>query len=161
MVTDHDDESAEKERIETVQALLQEGLQLENYPDSFLLNNRNNWAELAFDNRFGRASIRFCYLLVPKNGQGALESFMLKALAEQEQEKQSVVDQVRAFIEGFTSEQYLKKRRERIKAELGISFNIFCPDKMFLTMMELIESIDWSSFDETYHQFDVLHQMTL
>ena len=60
------------------------------------------------------------------------------------------------FIKGFQSEEFLKKRRERVKAELSVSISVFLPDRMFDTMTELIKSIDWADFRTTDTQFGVL-----
>lgn len=63
------------------------------------------------------------------------------------------------FVEGFESDMYLKKRRERTKAELGAALTVFSPDKVFTTMQELIDSVDWSKFEATDRQFKLLTEI--
>ena len=96
------------------------------------------------------------YLLVPKDSQGALETFILKAFSEKNENRKQVADQVKAFIQHFSSDVYLKSRREKIKAELGVSLSIFNPDKVFTTMDELLKSVDWHSFDIVNDHFKIL-----
>lgn len=51
---------------------------------------------------------------------------------------------------------FLKRRRDKIKAELGMFVSVINPDKMFNTLRELNESVDWSKFDLTNSQFSML-----
>jgi len=90
---------------------------------------------------------------------GALETFMLDALSEKSPEKKHVVEQSRSFVKGFKSDVYLKKRRERTKAELGVALSAFSPDKVFTTMQELIDSFDWTEFEATDKQFKLLTEI--
>ena len=77
IVTDHDDLSAEQNRPQAIlnqfSSLLEiEGLIKENY--------LNKWSSIFYNNVFGRAVIQFCYLLVPLEEIGALETFMMNSL---------------------------------------------------------------------------------
>ena len=67
-----------------------------------------------------------------------------------------VIDQVKQFIRGLNSQDYLKTRRQRIKAELSVSVSVFSPERMFDTLKELITQVDWSKFETTNKQFKVL-----
>lgn len=118
------------------------------------------WHNIEFIDSFSeRRTIRYCYLLVPLDSQGALETFMLNALSENSNEKKEAIRQVRDFVNNFKSNVYLRKRREKVKAELRISISVFDPRKTFYTMRELIESIDWMEFDQTDKQYGILKEI--
>ena len=85
---------------------------------------------------------------------------MLKALFERSDSTHEVADKVHDFVARFNTESkynvFLKRRRDKIKAELGMFVSVINPDKMFDTLKELIESVDWSKFDLTNSQFSML-----
>jgi hypothetical protein len=156
VVTDHDDSAAEHDRLRDLLDAIDDALSTsDDSPD--ILPNR--WHSLKLASRFPGAKdleVRIAYLLVPMNEYGALETFMLDALAEGSQEKEHVIEQSRSFVEEFESNVYLKRRRERTKAELGVALSVFSPDRVFTTMQELIDSVDWSEFEATDEQFKLL-----
>lgn len=157
VVTDHDDSSAESKRMEdTFKAALN---MLGSSVDTRAYSP-NHWYSVPYLDDFSvKASIDVGYLLVPSDQIGALETFMMDALAGQDSEKQTVIQRSKGFVAAFDSQVYLTKRRERVKAELGVSMAVFSPDKVFSTMRELIESVDWSLFDSAHRQFDLLRQI--
>ena len=85
---------------------------------------------------------------------------MLKALCESSDSRHEVADKVHDFVARFNTESkynvFLKRRRDKIKAELGMFVSVINPDKMFNTLGELIKSVDWSKFDLTNSQFSML-----
>ena len=119
----------------------------------------NKWVSVVYDNAFGSTEIRLCYVLVPLTEIGALETFMMNALSEQSTEQRSVILQAKEFVTNFSSEKYLRERREKIKAELGVSLSVFSPDRIFTTMKELLDSVQWSEFDTTNAQFNILKEL--
>ncbi len=155
--TDHDDDIAEWERFEKilseVKDLIEEG---EIDPAKMM----GKWGKVTLRSRFDTlCKLRMSYILVPENQQGALETFMLNTLASDQKEYKNVIDQVRNFISGFKSEVYLRHRREKTKAELGVSLSVFSPDKIFTTIDELLNSVKWEEFRGFGEQFDILKDM--
>ena len=151
IVTDHD-ETEGLERFSTILQVIKNALgsRLKNNVDSFSVNS---WNTIRFDNVFEDISIGFLFLLIPLAENGALETFMLNALSEQSLDKEYVITESRRFVAEFHSDVYLKQRREKTKAELGVSLSVFTPDKVFTTMKELLDSVDWSRFAIAREQF--------
>ena len=81
---------------------------------------------------------------------------MLASLSEQAAEKERVITQAKEFVENFKSDVYLRQRREKNKAELGVSLSIFSPDRIFTTMNELIRSVNWVEYQTAQKQFRLL-----
>lgn len=63
---------------------------------------------------------------------------MLKALCESSDSRHEVADKVHDFVARFNTESkynvFLKRRRDKIKAELGMFVSVINPDKMFDTL---------------------------
>lgn len=152
IITDHDDETAEKERFLDIQNFCRK-------ENCSLCNISQTNCNIKIDGYPNKNTIEMRYLLVPSNYVGALETFMLDALSEQDTLKQDTIKQVNDFLENFKSTCYLTKRREKIKAKLGVSLSIFSPDKIFTTINELLESVDWCKFETTHTQFKILRDI--
>lgn len=157
IITDHDDETATSNRPKEIYNTINSVILIDNYEPNVLIKNNNQWQELSYTAGFKRkVKMQFCYLLVPLDSQGALETFMLNALSESSAARKEVIEQVKVFIHDLKSQDFLKKRREKIKAQLSVSVSVFAPERMFDTLNELISIVDWSSFDEANKQFKVL-----
>ena len=156
IVTDNDDSAEVRERLQEVLktvAAVSRGCKLGEECEE------NQWGSFIIENSFSRSEIQFLYLLVPMQETGALETFMMNSLSEQSEEKRNVIDQSKVFVKGFQSDCYLKQRREKVKAELGVSLSVFSPDRIFTTMKELIDSVEWERFSTTHEQFELLKQV--
>lgn len=159
VITDHDDEKAENERVvETFKGFIDCFPETKGSIDR-LSANLNFWTEVSYQSSFDENKARMCYLLVPMQEVGALETFMLNALSENNPEQKEVIDQVKRFIKDFESEVYLKSRRDKVKAELGISLSIFNPERIFRIMDELLSQANWAEFDASDKQFSILKEI--
>lgn len=155
IVTDNDDEEAENERLEGIVSLIEKTLSLSiDYS-----RMKNEWLHLNYENDYVVDDFLFCYILVPWNEHGALETFMLDSLSEQSVEKKTVIEQCSEFVKNFKSSIYLRKRREQIKAKLGVAIAVMSPDKVFTTMNELINSVNWAEFRTAHKQFEKLREL--
>ena len=157
VVTDHDDAEAETLRPQRILNTISSSLGTRALCTEDYINK---WFPVEYTDAFGTESVvHFCYLLVPEDGIGALETFMMKSLSEQNAEQESVISQAKSFVRNFSSNVYLKERRERVKAELGVSMSVFSPDKVFTTMKELIDSVHWESLATANTQFERLREL--
>lgn len=156
VVTDHDDLDAEQSRPQVILDDFSSSLGIETLTkDNYL----NKWSPISYNNVFGPSVIQFCYLLMPLEETGALETFMMNSLSEQNAENKNVISQAKTFVREFSSEKYLRERREKVKAELGVSLSVFSPDRVFTTMKELIDSVSWGDFTTAHVQFERLQEL--
>lgn len=159
VITDHDDDSAEYDRPKEIYRHLN-SLQLIDMDPDWVKDNNNKWMTLKFFDRYDTlSSIEFCYLLIPLEKQGALETFMLETLSSQDVNKKNAIEQVIQFVDNFKSSVYLSKRREKTKAKLNISMTVFNPTILFKTLAEEINSVDWGQYETTNHQFEILKRL--
>lgn len=155
VITDNDDDEAGSTRPQKILEVLTDNLRIEDNQTIVV----NGWKTIEYESGFGKVSCRIGYMLVPLNEQGALETFMLKALSENCIDNEKTIEQVDSFIEGYKSDVYLKSRRERVKARMGISLSIFAPDRSFCIMKEIIDSVDWGKFKTSLEQFELLNEL--
>ena len=156
VVTDHDDIDAEQNRPQEMLNIFSSSLGIGTLTRE---NYLNKWSPILFNNIFGPSAIQFCYLMVPIEEAGALETFMMNSLYEQNAENKNVISQAKTFVREFSSEKYLRERREKVKAELGVSLSVFSPDRIFRTMKELIDSVSWGDFTTAHVQFERLQEL--
>ena len=159
IITDHDDKAAETDRKEEIYSEFTEKL------GSGVSKNDDTvsgWTEFSFNGGLGPSKINVYYLLVPIEENGALETFMMNALAENDDDKAALIAEAKSFVQKVSKiagEKYLKGRRDKIKAELGAAISVLSPDKVFSTMNELISSVQWENFDNSHKQFQVLKEI--
>lgn len=160
IVTDHDSNDEVEKRHNDIYNAICNSFKLNDLDICYFLSNKNQWISIDVVDSFNDTNkIQFCYLLVPDNCQGALENCVLDYLSDNDCDKQKVIKEVKKFIANFDSNVFLKTRRDKIKAELGISFSIFSPDKIFTTMNELLKSIDYCKFDLINSQFSIFKNL--
>lgn len=163
IMTDNDDSNEADSRLNSIIQQISNTLSFTSEEQEDLNQRSKNaeWCDISIKNDFSESSVvHFCYLLIPNRCNGSLETFMLNSLSEKDDSRKYVSEKAHKFVENFNSESkyniFLTRRRERVKAELGIFISVLNPDKMFDTLRELIESVDWNKFDTTKTQFSVL-----
>lgn len=153
IVTDHDTDEEVKERFSKIMDVMKSTMDLKKLPDT---DQVNTWQDVHFINDYSEeSSMKICFLPIPLQSEGSLENIMLNALAENETEKE-VIDQVKVFLRELKTSKYLHKRREKPKAELGVSVSIFCPDRSFDTLLEIIKQVDWKKYKTTNDHLGIL-----
>ena len=119
-----------------------------------------NWESFAYDNAFGQhISGEIACILQPNEEHGALETFVLQALSQDDEEMENAVRQVKEFVGGFRSKRYLRHRRDRVKAHLSISLAVMCPSKTFTTIDEFLKGIEWKDYQLFQAQFKLFENM--
>ncbi len=115
------------------------------------------WKSFIYNNSF-KAEIKseIVCILQPDDEYGALETFVLKMLSQNDLENENVVKQVKKFIADFSSKKYLKHRRDKTKAELSVSLSVICPSKTFTTINEFLSKIAWEKYNGFKQQFRLL-----
>lgn len=176
VVTDNDDNTEVEDRLNSIVREISTTLKI-NFSDLeklFQNDKESGWHNISFNNSFSDVSksedskensfeksvVHFGYLLIPEECNGALETFMLKALCESSDSRHEVAEKIHEFVTKFSTESkynaFLKRRREKVKAELGMFVSVLNPDKMFDTLRELIESVNWDKIELTNSQFSML-----
>ncbi|MBR4642048.1 MAG: DUF3226 domain-containing protein [Selenomonadaceae bacterium] len=107
----------------------------------------------------GKLPIELLGIPVPTDQEGALETALLNALGERQEnayivEKScSTVDDLIANKDKF-SEDYLSSRREQVKAPLAVFLAITVPERIFQPMDKMLKSIEWNKYEKIKELFE-------
>ena len=158
IVTDNDDEEEVNDRFINILKAMDEKLgHIHNFNPR---ESMNRWLSVDYIDEFSQdACFQYCFLTVPIEEQGSLETYMLKALANNQEEGVIVVGRASEFVEELATSKYLKRRRDKTKAKLGVAMSVFSPNRSVDSMLEIISVVDWKNFKETHRQFEILEQL--
>lgn len=137
LVTDRDDIS-----IREIEQSISEQL----FPIVNTIEN-NVWKQNNVEADFGTAvTIEFLLLVIPKENTGALETVLMEALSESEYDA-NIIEKSGQFIMNIKpdAERYIHENRLQLKAQLGVAFSIFNPDKTFSLFKERLVSVKWEN----------------
>ncbi|MER2107312.1 MAG: DUF3226 domain-containing protein [Solibacillus sp.] len=97
--------------------------------------------------------IDFLMLIIPFEGNGAIENFLLNALKDDSSLNDpdkvifSIVEQCEEFIDNLdVKDKFLKKRREKLKAKFSTVFVVLTPAEAFTQRKTLLQSANWEDY---------------
>lgn len=103
--------------------------------------------------------IKILSIILPPDGTGALEIFLMNCLQRQSEKDKLLVEKANEFIENIPDEPYLMKRRFRPKACLGAILSVMSPDWVFSELNDRLIRINWEEIQsvlETYKKLEDL-----
>lgn len=105
-------------------------------------------------------------LIIPFDTEGAMETFLLKALAESNEYDKTLVEKSNVFVEEVAAicnpnkeEDYLKHRRYRTKAKFDVYFSIRTPAEQFNKRRDIIKDVPWEKYVTIQKCFNELGQL--
>ncbi len=150
-VTDRDERDAAS--IETaLSSALQEF-------DVVLKNNQ--WVDCSYTNDFGMdKKLQTLLVVIPTERQGALETVMLSAIAENDYDK-NIVAKAGIFADQMRVEasRYIFSERLKLKAHLGLTWAVQYPEKVFTKIDEQIRNVRWEESESLHTCFAVLTEI--
>lgn len=83
-------------------------------------------------------------VVIPKESQGALETVMLEAIAEDPYDR-NIIEKVDDFMQQMSkeAEKYLSTERLQLKAKFGVTWAVQFPEKVFSRIDEQIRNVEW------------------
>ena len=135
LVTDRDDCS-----VEEIEDSITEEL------SPIISNIENNvWKTNKVNADLGtKVNIDFLLVVIPKENHGALETVLMKALSKDDYDT-NIVEKSKEFITDIQphADRYIHENRLQIKAQLGVVFSVFNPEKTFSLFKERLVSVKW------------------
>ena len=107
--------------------------------------SNNVWKKNEIDADLGaKVTIDFLLLVIPKENTGALETVLMEALSQDEYDA-NIIEKSGRFIGTIKpeAEQYIHENRLQLKAQLGVAFSVFNPEKTFSLFKERLVSVKW------------------
>lgn len=117
------------------------------------------WVDNRYVDAFGmQKNVSSLLIAVPTEQQGALETLMLEAIAEDPYDA-AIVESAGDFVDRMqkSASRYIPNRRMRLKAHLGVTWAVQYPEKVFKLIDEQIRSVSWEKSEvlrNCFHQLD-------
>ena len=153
IVTDRDEVDTEEVFIESIKQSLKEydiG-----YPEQF---HNNEWISCKMKNAVGvLLEFKILILVIPFEEQGAMETFLLNAVAENDHYDRDIIEQCRDFVDKVDAEKrYLKNRRLITKAKFDTYFSVRTPAEQFVERSDILKSVRWEEYTKLQVDFALL-----
>lgn len=135
LVTDRDDCSVEE---------IENSITKELSPIISNIEN-NSWKTNKVNADLGtKVNIDFLLVVIPKENHGALETVLMKALSKDDYDT-NIVEKSKEFINDIQpyADRYIHENRLQLKAQLGVVFSVFNPEKTFSLFKERLVSVKW------------------
>lgn len=121
----------------------------------------DNWINCSCEN--GAQDIinfRVLLLIIPFDEEGALETFLLKAIASNDEYDNEIIEKGNDFVENTDSERrYLSKRRYVTKAKLDVYFSIRTSVEQFTERQNILKNINWEDYEYIRNSFKKLREI--
>ncbi len=113
-----------------------------------------------FDVEFG---IGITPIIVPKEGQGAIETAIRQSIASIDEEHKNIIDITEKFVEDTLDKNivksYLKKEREVEKAKFSSVVSIINPERSLDDFIDLFDMSSWVEADIAKKHFGILEDI--
>lgn len=156
MITDRDDTGTECSFIQKVETVLSER--------QVVLKDKienNQWIVFEMTTRAGdRIRIKLLVLVIPFDEEGAMETFLLRAVGRQDAYDDSIIKDCENFIQNTdVDHKYLSKRRLIVKAKFDAYFCVRTAAEQFNERRNIIKNIPWEDYAETQRVFRLLENV--
>lgn len=153
IVTDRDEVGTEKEFIDAVEA------EFTNFRVSYCEDMTNNsWLKCEMINGVGE-KIEFLLLLliIPFDENGAMETFLLKAIAADDAYDKNIIEECDKLVETVDPDcKYLTGRRLITKAKFDTYFSIRTPAQQFVERQNILKNVNWESYSRIQRDLELL-----
>ena len=156
IITDRDDLDTEEKFLQGIQDILNaRNIEYSN------ISEANEWIDIKQENGFGQEiNIRILPLVIPFDTTGALETFLLEAIAEQDEYDKEIINKGGVFVDSIDPEQrYLKKRRYATKAKFDVYFSVRTPIDQFIERRNILKDVRWENYILIQHDFSKLSEL--
>lgn len=156
MITDRDDAGTESSFIQKVETVLSE--------KQVVLKDKienNQWSMFDMTTRAGdKVHIKLLVLVIPFDEEGAMETFLLRAIGKQDAYDDSIIKDCENFIQNTdVAHKYLSKRRLIVKAKFDAYFCVRTAAEQFNERRNIIKNIPWEDYADTQRVFGLLENV--
>lgn len=156
VITDRDEVETEKEFLDKIQSCLD----VQSIQADVALEN-DKWVKCHYKNSRGKhVEFMLLILVIPFETTGALETFLLNAIADKDAYDGNIISQCNSFVENIDpQERYLNKRRYKTKAKFDVYFSIRTAVSQFNERQDILKNIDWENYLELQESFKKLNEI--
>ncbi len=153
IITDRDEISTEEEFMRKIQEVF---IRLSVCCTEDICTNK--WTKCEMKNDMGEMlSFSFLLMVVPFEEKGAMETFLLNAIAKENQYDKSMIEACNEFVEHVDPERrYLSGRRLVTKAKFDTYFSIRTAASQFRERQNILKGIEWEKYTVLQEAFRLL-----
>lgn len=157
LITDHDEADTESSFIHDMKDVLKRS----NVTLHGTITN-NQWTICEMETQAGdQIRIQLLIMVIPFEEEGAMETFLLKAIADQNDYDKSIIEDCIDFVEHTDSEhRYLKGRRLITKAKFDAFFCVRTAAEQFNQRRDIIKNISWEGYAAIKKDLKQLEKIT-
>ncbi len=156
IITDRDEAEIEQKFIQKMEVALKEYSVAYN---NELKNNR--WIVCNMPTEIGiKLQFSLLLLIIPFEQNGAMETFLLDAVGENDSYDKKMIDECIAFVEDIDPEKrYLSSRRHITKAKFDTYFSVRTPVEQFAERQNILKNVDWENYTKIQTAFQKLGEL--
>lgn len=157
IITDRDELDTETSFIQNIETVLKS----ENVTmDEKIVNNQ--WTGCKMTINVGvEIRMRLLVMVIPYEENGAMETFLLNAIAKQDMYDKRIIEECSNFIDNTDTERrYLSKRRLITKAKFDAFFCVRTAAEQFNERSSIIKNIPWERYTAIQKDFRLLEDIT-
>lgn len=92
---------------------------------------------------------------------GALETFLLDAIAEKDEYDRRIIEKCRNFVDVIDPERrYLHKRRYMTKAKFDVYFSVRTAAEQFVERQNILRNVEWEKYNKIQSSFGKLEELS-
>lgn len=157
ILTDRDETDTESKFIRDMEAVLD--------CENVILNGEiknNQWTACEMETGTGdKISMQLLVMVIPFEESGAMETFLLNAIASQDVYDKGIIEGCRNFIDNTdTQRRYLKGRRRITKAKFDAYFCVRTAAEQFSQRRDIIKNVPWEDYAAIQKDFKLLENIT-
>lgn len=156
VLTDRDEINTESELIRKIEDVFNANQVISN-----AVLNHNSWIKCSMQSRAGvRKEFEILVLIIPFEECGAMETFLLKAIAQKDVYDGNIINQCNSLVDTVDPERkYLNKRRLITKAKFDTYFSIRTSAAQFVERQDILKNVNWEEYEAIQKQFVLLKEL--
>ena len=126
-------------------------------------NIQNNvWTSVEYSNgRNRKVNAQILLLVIPFEDTGAMETFLLKAIAQRDSYDAAIINKCTNFVDTVDVEKrYLSKRRYITKSKFDVYFSIRTAVDQFQQRQDILKNIEWEKYELIQNGFKLLKDLS-
>lgn len=122
----------------------------------------NQWSACEMSTQTGdKIQMKLLVMVIPFDENGAMETFLLDAIASQDAYDRKIIEDCKNFIDHTdVDHKYLTKRRLVTKAKFDAYFCVRTAAEQFDQRRDIIKSVPWEKYAAVQKDFKLLQEIT-
>ena len=121
----------------------------------------NSWIKCScLNGKMDLINFRILLLVIPFEENGALETFLLNAISQNDNYNKEIINKGNRFVDEIDPEKrYLNRRRYVTKAKFDVYFSIRTSAEQFTERQNILRNINWEEYEEIQESFKKLKEL--